>query len=125
MPKRVQRQRTRGWRLPANTRIVDRTTAYGNPWIVRKRLDNEPTGTQKARWRYDVDNADNGHHERSCTTQEEAHALAVRLYQELTLPHRTEHEHLDLTPLRGLNLACWCPPHLDCHADILIREANQ
>lgn len=31
---------------------------------------------------------------------------------------------LDLKPLRGKNLMCYCAPLL-CHADILLREANK
>jgi hypothetical protein len=32
---------------------------------------------------------------------------------------------LDLEPLRGKDLACWCPLHLECHADVLLEEANR
>lgn len=33
---------------------------------------------------------------------------------------------LDLTPLRGHDLACWCPLDAEwCHADDLIKEANR
>lgn len=31
---------------------------------------------------------------------------------------------VDITELRGKNLACWCAP-LPCHADVLLRLANQ
>jgi hypothetical protein len=31
---------------------------------------------------------------------------------------------LDLSPLRGKNLACWCKPGTACHADILLTLAN-
>lgn len=31
---------------------------------------------------------------------------------------------LDLSPLRGRDLVCFCAP-LACHGDILIREANK
>lgn len=30
---------------------------------------------------------------------------------------------LDLTPLRGKDLVCWCAP-LPCHADVLMKYAN-
>ena len=33
-PQRVQLRRTRGWRMPANTRKVDRTTPWGNPFSL-------------------------------------------------------------------------------------------
>src|SRR5436853_4258410 len=32
MPKRVQLQRGTGWRMPPNTRKVDRSTVFGNPF---------------------------------------------------------------------------------------------
>lgn len=32
---------------------------------------------------------------------------------------------LDLSPLRGKNLACWCRIGADCHADVLLELANE
>lgn len=32
MPKRIQRKRTKGWRMPANTVYVGRPSVYGNPF---------------------------------------------------------------------------------------------
>ena len=32
LPKRIQRKRTKGWRKPENTVIVDRTSKWGNPF---------------------------------------------------------------------------------------------
>lgn len=34
MPRRIQRKRTAGWRMPENTRYVGRGTPWGNPWRV-------------------------------------------------------------------------------------------
>lgn len=34
MPKRVQRKRIRGWKMPKNTIYVGRPTKWGNPYIV-------------------------------------------------------------------------------------------
>jgi Domain of unknown function (DUF4326) len=31
---------------------------------------------------------------------------------------------LDVEPLRGKNLACWCRPDEECHADVLLELAN-
>lgn len=33
-PKRIQRKRTKGWKMPENTVYVGRPTKYGNPWTV-------------------------------------------------------------------------------------------
>lgn len=34
MPKRIQRKRTRGWRMPENAVYVGRPTPWGNPFKV-------------------------------------------------------------------------------------------
>lgn len=33
-PRRIQLKRTKGWKMPANTVKVDRTTPFGNPFVV-------------------------------------------------------------------------------------------
>ena len=35
-PKRIQRKRIKGWRMPENTIYVGRPTKWGNPWIPEK-----------------------------------------------------------------------------------------
>jgi hypothetical protein len=32
---------------------------------------------------------------------------------------------VDLSPLRGHDLACWCPLDQPCHADVLLELANR
>ncbi len=34
MPERIQRKRTKGWRMPPNTVYVGRPTKWGNPFFV-------------------------------------------------------------------------------------------
>lgn len=36
MPKRIQRKRTKGWRMPPNTVYVGRPTRWGNPFTVKE-----------------------------------------------------------------------------------------
>ena len=36
MPKRIQRKRTKGWRMPPNTVYVGRPTKWGNPFTVEE-----------------------------------------------------------------------------------------
>jgi hypothetical protein len=43
---------------------------------------------------------------------------AIECFKQYRLPD------LDLEPLRGKNLACWCPLTLPCHADILLSVIN-
>ena len=35
-PARIQLRRTKGWRMPPGTVKVDRTTKWGNPFVVGK-----------------------------------------------------------------------------------------
>ena len=44
--------------------------------------------------------------------------VAVTLFEDLTLPD------LDLSPLRGKVLLCWCREDAPCHADVLAWAAN-
>jgi hypothetical protein len=34
MPERIQLSRAKGWRMPPNTVKVDRTTRWGNPFVM-------------------------------------------------------------------------------------------
>lgn len=45
-------------------------------------------------------------------------AVAIELFRTNVLPH------LDVTPLRGKHLVCFCKP-LACHGDLLFEAANK
>lgn len=50
----------------------------------------------------------------------EGRLIAVTLFREHQAPH------LDVAPLRGKNLACWCAPEeAICHAETLLELANR
>lgn len=44
-PKRIQRKRTKGWRMPENTVYVGRPTIWGNPYSNKNML-----ASTKVRW---------------------------------------------------------------------------
>jgi len=46
---------------------------------------------------------------------------AISLYKSYIL----DSELLDISELKGKNLSCWCKPGEPCHADILLKLANQ
>ncbi|MFE9955873.1 DUF4326 domain-containing protein [Micromonospora sp. NPDC005299] len=97
MPKRIQRQRTKGWRMPENTVYVGRPTKWGNPWKVGERSPWAPYGPMDPAavvetFRYGIDNP-----------------LG---------------RHLIRQELAGQDLACWCPLDQPCHADVLLEIAN-
>lgn len=89
--------------MPANTVKVDRTTPWGNPFVVGK-----PGGAYTAK------------------VQDRRHAW--QLYRSIA----TENTKLVAAAreqLRGKNLACWCPLPVpgavdECHAAVLLEIAN-
>jgi len=103
LPERVQLSRAKGWRMPPNTVKVDRTTKWGNPFIVGKSGGAFSPMVKDRRHAYLLFKsiaADN---------------------EKLVADARAE--------LRGKNLACWCPkpdPYEDCcHAAVLLEIANK
>ncbi len=58
------------------------------------------------------------------TVAEYGQALAVEMYRS-RLEQLIASGTVDLSPLRGRNLACWCKPGTPCHADVLLEFANR
>src|SRR5438132_14274915 len=59
-PKRIQRSRAKGWKIPANAIYVGRPTVWGNPYVVGSQLMNGETLTaEKAVALYEQHLADN------------------------------------------------------------------
>lgn len=97
-PKRIQRKRTRGWRLPPHTKCVTRPTKWGN------RFDWQQYGRAVAV--RDFNAMVNGE-------------LPIA---EHLAPYPTKEEIV--RELGGWNLACYCPLDQPCHADVLLEIAN-
>ncbi|MDI1264985.1 MAG: DUF4326 domain-containing protein [bacterium] len=102
-PVRIQRQRTKGSKLPPNTVSVCRPGRWGNPFKVSEGFDS---GDVKI----------------PAITAE----IAVTLYREwIETALRNHPSTFDaLAELRGKNLACWCRVGAPCHADVLLELAN-
>jgi len=97
MPKRIQRKRTKGWRMPEGAVYVGRPTKWGNPFKA------------------------------GCDAK--THAKAAELFHEWLddgEPNDTDRLAVldNIHELRGKDLACFCPLHQPCHADVLIKMAN-
>ena len=92
-PKRIQRRRVKGWRLPEGAVIVTRPTKWGNPF--------RPIG--------------------------ESHEFVVTLYERwlARIPEGREIAEAAKHELRGHDLACFCGLDKPCHADTLLRIANE
>lgn len=121
MPQRIQRKRTKGWRMPEGAVYVGRPTRWGNLWSIGP--DGLVTGPGRF---YSLD-------------PEASRGLAVALYRDWlrlgnqspaalggTLDYAvTRRIVLDsLGDLRGRDLCCWCPLDQPCHADVLLEIAN-
>jgi len=119
--KRIQRKRTKGWRMPENTIYVGRPTIYGNPFKVgtkfwtnrdflveivnleqslywyKQWMNQEPSKVYPVAWNKRNDDGD---------------------FVLITRP--------DLKKLHGYTaLACWCKEGEPCHADVLIELLNK
>lgn len=107
-PKRIQRTRAKGWRLPEGAVIVDRTSRWGNPnRIVGRHAVIDKWG--------DARGCENG----------EARGVAVRLFREQLLDGRLDFTLDDaIEQLRGKDLACFCTLDQACHADVLLELVN-
>lgn len=100
MPARIQLKRTKGWRMPPNTLKVDRSTRWGNPYVVggnpRNIFAPIPNDAKDA-----------------CLMYREAVELLLKAWPRA------------LEPLRGKNLACWCKLGDPCHGGVLLDLANK
>ena len=102
MPERIQRKRTKGWRIPEGTVYVGRPSKWGNPFVV---------GRYVFHINRQVRNADD----------------AVALFRERSNWFMRGISHLPTVAareLRGKDLACWCALDQPCHADVLLEWAN-
>lgn len=113
-PRRIQRRRTKGWRMPEGAVYVDRPTKWGNPWrrdpvwarvIVWEREDGTQDDYAVGPYREELESA-------IADPWGTPHALPFRIMAD------------DLHELRGKDLVCWCKPGEPCHADVLLELAN-
>jgi hypothetical protein len=104
MPQRIQRKRTKGWRMPEGAVYVGRGTWWGNPWRVGNTIWTE------------ADNGGNLRGQEFIITPD----LAVALYRVAFTPDIDDIRR----DLAGKDLACWCPLDKPCHADVLLAIAN-
>jgi hypothetical protein len=110
-PQRVQLRRSKGWRMPAGTVKVDRTTLFGNPFSIQQYGHDRAVELHRA-WL----TGSLGPESIPAGRREELAALRAQVLAALPA-------------LRGKNLACWCalprPGQRDnCHAALLLELAN-
>lgn len=104
MPERIQRQRTKGWKMPEGAVYVGRPGLFGNPFAVGDPITKEPFRSV-----FGDKVTDHGHAVDLFTT-----------YAGVT----SGYDLLVVRDLAGKDLACWCPLDQPCHADVLLAIAN-
>ena len=102
MPRRLQRSRAKGWRMPVDTIYVGRPTRWRNPFAAGNIAIEPDSGAQ---------------------IKVHDHAHAVTLYRQWLPGYLTENPRL-LAPLKRKDLVFWCPLDGPCHADALLKWAN-
>jgi hypothetical protein len=121
IPRRFQRSRVKGWRMPEGAVYVGRPSQWGNPWRVRRHgdgcegwavidCDSRVVSCWPARTRDDDD------------PRTLAHQEAVDLYTEQRLASISRETIVET--LAGRDLVCWCPLDVPCHADVLLEIAQ-
>ena len=125
MPQRIQLSRAKGWRKPAGAIVVSRPSRWGNPAAIGLWVSVGPA------WR----------EARRCTT-----STVIRTQDDAVLYFRIGLKHGGMVVegsdgvrqaialpeldeirahLAGRDLCCWCKPGEPCHADELLRVANE
>jgi hypothetical protein len=113
MPVRIQRLRTKGWRMPEGALYVGRPTLWGNPFVGVPALAVDAYRAMIGPGPCSI----------SCgpdTVQFARNAHPNTLHWAWRQWAR-EHMHT----LRGKDLACWCGLDEPCHADVLLELANR
>ncbi|MEV4410334.1 DUF4326 domain-containing protein [Catellatospora sp. NPDC049609] len=132
-PRRIQRERKKGWQLPEGAVIVTRPTRWGNPFAVGDMVQQFPGGYAKHYAGNQPPGVYLGEDAAGPDTYEirpvTDRADAVELFR----AHLLRYPALLIPPIRqhlpGKDLACWCPlidaygNPVPCHADVLLRVA--
>jgi len=107
-PIRIQRKRTKGWKMPLNTVYVGRGSKWGNPFGVGYyyKIQQDVVSLRPRQVR--------GY--RNITPYSACELFKTFRVPKILLEIKTE--------LRGKNLACWCKESEPCHADVLLEIAN-
>jgi len=113
-PVRIQRKRVKGWKMPENTVYVGRGSKWENP--IKIKIDNNFLSLEyPGQGLISYFNFGN---------YKEAQKKVCELYRKY-IQQKTTNSELDITELKGKNLACWCPLDQPYHADVLLELANE
>ena len=130
MAERIQRRRTKGWRMPDGAAYVGRPTKWGNPFRVDG--DAAPWAAVATGGKANI-------------ARDRAHGVVAlyvrwlsgapiecpltRMMAKAEFEARGKPEPPTVADIRkelaGKDLACFCPLDQPCHADVLLEIANR
>lgn len=137
MQTRIQRKRTKGYRLPPNAKSVTRPHKWGNPLKWEKggiyiHAGHRRKVTDPWVWLC------GGSVElmlkifKGILNEGDWSELLISQYYQIVNDNEDDLRHwidrfaaLDKTELTGKDLACFCPIDKPCHADVLLEWANE
>ena len=121
--KRIQRKRTKGYRMPNTAKYVGRPTKWGNPL----KLIGDAIYIDASHRRKDLDKwVLYGHG----YNVDDLIYLYERLWDGIEWANSDmqywsdKFKELDLKELKGLDLACFCPLSSPCHAEVLLKKVQ-
>lgn len=106
-PIRIQRKRSKGWKMPSNTIYVGRPNIFGNPFKVGINIKRSFTSRGVVDVKFEIDNI----------------GICLEYYKNWL--EANSYDVIARERLKGKNVACWCPLDKPCHADILLKIANE
>lgn len=110
-PRRIQRQRTKGWRAPEGAIYVGRGGNWGNPFAVGIGVVEVNGMPRPTLFQQDAPRVRDAAH-------------AVDLFRRwIEAEDNTERREAARRVLAGRDLTCWCPVSQPCHADVLMAVA--
>lgn len=123
-PLRIQRKRTKGWRIPGGAVSVTRLGRFGNPFRIGHHYKRGVhAGIPRMGLQFIYIEAYEGYQDETYTTIKTA-AEAVEWFEWYCTTFNADRIKEIQANLRGKDLACFCKEGAPCHADALLRLAN-
>ena len=124
--QRIQRQRTKGWRMPEGAVYVGRPSLWGNPWAIEDGVAFDIAPAKRAEWAVRMYRRELEHwgllSDFAFLVGERRHDAVYRHAMDSGAANMAEYARV---VLGGRDLACWCPLDQPCHADVLLDLANR
>lgn len=122
--------RRKGWRQTENSIFVGKPTKWDTPFRVIEIPNNRPLNDLFRRWQVysTIDFSEYLKHNEFLTRNDAARASVDTFEKMLVdgkIPTYGKNWRKKLEELRGHDLLCYCVPDEPCHADALVKLANE